>query len=91
MKWEIQLYFESASFIKAALKNSDYEIVPKKVVKLSPAGIKKEGAQFDLPIALGIILRRINSLKDEGNMPLKIIFCRRIILRWRSKRVEWEQ
>ena len=40
---------ESKFRVKAALKNSNYEIVPQKiVVNLSPAGIKKEGAQFDL-------------------------------------------
>ena len=59
---------ESKFRVKAALKNSDYEIVPQKiVVNLSPAGIKKEGAQFDLPIALGIILE-MKLLKDERNI-----------------------
>ena len=48
---------ESKFRVKAALKNSDYEVRPQKiVVNLSPAGIKKEGAQFDLAIAIGIIL-----------------------------------
>ena len=59
---------ESKFRVKAALKNSNYEIVPQKiVVNLSPAGIKKEGAQFDLPIALGIILE-MKLLKDERNI-----------------------
>lgn len=47
---------ESKDRIRTALKNSDYKLEPKKiVVNLSPAGIKKEGSQFDLPIALGIM------------------------------------
>ena len=59
---------ESKFRVKAALKNSNYEIAPQKiVVNLSPAGIKKEGAQFDLPIALGIILE-MKLLKDERNI-----------------------
>lgn len=59
---------ESKFRVKAALKNSDYEIVPQKiVVNLSPAGIKKEGAQFDLPIALGIILE-MKLLKDKKDI-----------------------
>ena len=59
---------ESKFRVKAALKNSNYEIVPQKiVVNLSPAGIKKEGAQFDLPIALGIILE-MKLLKDKRDI-----------------------
>jgi len=59
---------ESKFRVKAALKNSNYEIVPQKiVVNLSPAGVKKEGAQFDLPIALGIILE-MKLLKDKKDI-----------------------
>ena len=59
---------ESKFRVKAALKNSNYDIVPQKiVVNLSPAGIKKEGAQFDLPIALGIILE-MKLLKDKRDI-----------------------
>lgn len=48
---------ESKYRVNAALKNSNYEIKPKKItINLSPAGIRKEGAQFDLPIAMGILL-----------------------------------
>lgn len=59
---------ESRFRVKAALKNSNYDVAPQKiVVNLSPAGIKKEGAQFDLPIALGIILEA-QLLKDKRNI-----------------------
>lgn len=48
---------ESKDRVRTALKNSDYKMEPKKIiVNLSPAGIKKEGAQFDLPIAVGIMV-----------------------------------
>lgn len=48
---------ESKDRVRTALKNSDFKMEPKKIiVNLSPAGIKKEGAQFDLPIAVGIMV-----------------------------------
>ncbi|MBZ4683710.1 MAG: magnesium chelatase family protein [Fusobacteriaceae bacterium] len=47
---------ESRERVRAAIKNSGYQIQPKKiVVNLSPADIKKEGASYDLPIAIGIL------------------------------------
>ena len=59
---------ESRFRVKAALKNSNYDVAPQKiVVNLSPAGIKKEGAQFDLPIALGIIFEA-QLLQDKRNI-----------------------
>ncbi len=48
---------ESADRVKSALKNSQYQYPPRKmVVNLAPAELKKEGALFDLPIALAILL-----------------------------------
>ena len=65
---------ESKFRVKAALKNSDYDITPQKiVVNLSPAGIKKEGAQFDLAIAIGIILT-MKLLKDTNKIIENYIF-----------------
>lgn len=47
---------ESRERVTAAIKNSQFEFPPKRVtVNLAPADIKKEGAAFDLPIALGIL------------------------------------
>lgn len=47
---------ESRERVRAALKNCKFDMNPKRiVVNLSPAGIRKEGPQFDLPIALGIM------------------------------------
>lgn len=47
---------ESKDRVKAAIKNCGYEFPNKRItVNLAPADVKKEGAGFDLPIALGIL------------------------------------
>lgn len=47
---------ESKERVQAAIKNSGFTFPAKKVtVNLAPADIRKEGAAFDLPIALGIL------------------------------------
>ena len=47
---------ESRDRIKAAIRNSGFSFPAKKIiVNLAPADIKKEGASFDLPIALAIL------------------------------------
>jgi magnesium chelatase family protein len=47
---------ESKDRVKSAIKNSGYDLPPRRVtVNLAPADVKKEGAAFDLPIALGIL------------------------------------
>ncbi len=47
---------ESRDRVRAALKNSGYLIPPTHItINLAPADIKKEGAGFDLPIAIGIL------------------------------------
>ena len=56
---------ESRDRIRTALKNSDFKLIPKKIiVNLSPAGMKKEGAHFDLPIAIGI-MTTMGFIKDR--------------------------
>ena len=48
--------YESKERVRAAVKNSGYEIPARRIViNLSPAGIRKEGASFDLSIAIGIL------------------------------------
>lgn len=48
---------ESRERVRAALKNSGYEVPPRKVtVNLAPADLKKEGSGLDLPIALGLLM-----------------------------------
>jgi len=47
---------ESKDRVKSAIKNSGYDFPSQRItVNLAPADIKKEGAAFDLPIALGIL------------------------------------
>ena len=47
---------ESYQRVISALKNSDYPIPVKGItINLAPADIKKEGAGFDLPIAIGLL------------------------------------
>lgn len=65
---------ESKDRIKTALKNCDYKVEPKRmIVNLSPAGIKKEGAQFDLPIAVGIMLA-MGYIRDKNSILDNYIF-----------------
>lgn len=52
---------ESKERIKTAIKNSGFEFLSRKVVvNLSPANIRKEGSNFDLPIAVGILIANEN-------------------------------
>ncbi|MFO8083559.1 MAG: YifB family Mg chelatase-like AAA ATPase [Desulfobacterales bacterium] len=47
---------ESKERVKSAISNSGYEFPDDRItVNLAPAGIKKEGTGFDLPVALGIL------------------------------------
>ncbi len=60
---------ESKDRVKSAIKNTGYDFPSQKItVNLAPADIKKEGAAFDLPIALGILTASDiiphNSIKD---------------------------
>ncbi|HSG28574.1 MAG TPA: YifB family Mg chelatase-like AAA ATPase, partial [Candidatus Krumholzibacterium sp.] len=48
---------ESRERVSAALRNCGFKVPLKKMtVNLAPAGMKKAGAAFDLPIAMGILL-----------------------------------
>jgi magnesium chelatase family protein len=47
---------ESRDRVRAAIRNSGYEFPPHRItVNLAPADVRKAGASFDLPIALGIL------------------------------------
>ena len=47
---------ESRDRVKSAIRNSGFEFPPQKItVNLAPADVRKAGASFDLPIALGIL------------------------------------
>jgi len=48
---------ESTERVRAALKNGSYEFPMRRItVNLAPADVRKEGASFDLAIAVGILL-----------------------------------
>ena len=47
---------ESRDRVRSAIRNSGFEFPPHRVtVNLAPADIRKAGASFDLPIALGVL------------------------------------
>ena len=47
---------ESRDRVRSAIRNSGFEFPPHKIiVNLAPADVRKAGAAFDLPIALGIL------------------------------------
>ncbi len=47
---------ESAARVKSAISNAGYPFPPRRItVNLAPAGLRKEGSGFDLPIAIGIL------------------------------------
>ena len=47
---------ESRDRVKAAIKNCGFDFPPRRItVNLAPADIKKEGAGFDLPMAIGVL------------------------------------
>src|SRR5438132_4923559 len=47
---------ESRERVRLAIRNSGFEYPPYRItVNLSPADVRKAGAAFDLPIALGIL------------------------------------
>ncbi len=74
---------ESKDRVKAAIQNSGYPFPFEHItVNLAPAALKKEGAGFDLPIAVGILaaLGIVNSAKAA-----KIIFSGELALDGRVK------
>jgi len=47
---------ESKDRVKSAIKNSGYEFPTRRItINLAPADIRKEGAAFDLPMAIGLL------------------------------------
>ncbi|WP_022819749.1 YifB family Mg chelatase-like AAA ATPase [Fusobacterium russii] len=79
---------ESKHRVNAALKNSNYDLKPKKItINLSPAGVRKEGAQFDLPIAMGILIAN-GFIKDENEIIKKYLFIGELSLEGEVKGVK---
>ncbi|MGE3277200.1 MAG: YifB family Mg chelatase-like AAA ATPase [Vicinamibacterales bacterium] len=58
---------ESRDRVRAAIRNSGFEFPPHRItINLAPADVRKAGAAFDLPIALGV-------LAAEGQLPVRDI------------------
>ena len=64
---------ESKDRVKSAIKNSGYEFPVRRItINLAPAGIKKDGAAFDLPMAIGI-LTATGVIKERREAPLAFL------------------
>lgn len=66
---------ESRQRVLAALRNSGFKLPPGKItVNLAPAGVRKEGASFDLAIAMGVMAARGKTMHrhclQPGEIPL---------------------
>src|SRR5512137_3010704 len=62
---------ESRERIRSAIENSGYEFPPRNfVVNLAPAGFKKQGANFDLPVAVSILNATGQADADPAAIPL---------------------
>ncbi|MFH1679202.1 MAG: YifB family Mg chelatase-like AAA ATPase [Candidatus Eisenbacteria bacterium] len=60
---------ESRERVAAAVKNSGFHFPARRItINLAPAGIRKEGALFDLPIALGLLVssEQIDPFRSDG-------------------------
>lgn len=67
---------ESRERMQAAIRNSQFDFPPERVlISLSPADLKKEGAGFDLPIALAVLFRMNceNSSQNFINVPVLVM------------------
>ncbi len=63
---------EARERVRPAIKNSGFEFPNRRItVNLAPADLKKEGSQFDLPIALAILIasEQLNKIPDD------LFFC----------------
>jgi len=57
---------ESKERVRAALRNSGFDIPPRRItVNLAPAHLRKEGAAYDLPIALATLAATGHAVKDR--------------------------
>lgn len=58
---------ESRERMQAAIRNSGFDFPPERIlISLSPADLKKEGAGFDLPIALSVLAANAEANGEKG-------------------------
>ncbi len=66
---------EARERVKTAIVNSKLDFPPKKItVNLAPADLPKDGAAYDLPIAVGVLLASGQLRLPEGFDPKKTFF-----------------
>jgi magnesium chelatase family protein len=64
---------EARERVRVAIRNSGFRFPPDRIlVNLSPAGIRKEGASYDLPIALGILVAS-SQVPLNGSPPMMVL------------------
>ena len=57
---------ESKDRVRSALRNAGFEIPPRRItINLAPAHLRKEGAAYDLPIALALLAATGHPLKEH--------------------------
>lgn len=77
---------ESRDRVISAIKNSGLKFPPKRItINLAPADLKKEGASFDLPIAIGILIA--NGELEQRHVEGKI-FCGELSLDGRLRPID---
>lgn len=65
---------ESRERMQAAIRNSGFDFPPERVlISLSPADLKKEGAGFDLPIALGVLTAAAESAGETSFLSTPVL------------------
>lgn len=76
---------ETRERVRSAVINSGFEFPPERVlISLSPTDLKKEGAGFDLPVALGIL----NAREDSGFIGENILVMGELELSGRVRAVK---
>ncbi len=61
---------ESRDRVRSAIRNSGFEFPPHRItVNLAPADVRKAGASFDLPIALGVLAAQ-GGCSNAGRSPI---------------------
>lgn len=81
---------ESRERVKTAIRNSNVEFLSRKIViNLAPANTRKEGSNFDLAIAVGILIANENIINKDLNEFLKeTIFIGELSLNGKVEKVD---
>lgn len=80
---------EARERVKTAIRNSGIEFLSRKIiVNLAPAGTKKEGSTFDLPIAIGILIATGNIVGNLGNFLEETLFIGELSLNGKVEKVK---